>query len=425
MKITAKSLISFLFVLALSMCLLTPVYAANSAEAETKAQALKTLGLFQGVSDTDFALNRAPTRTEAMIMLIRTLGKETEALNGTWTHPFTDVDAWADNYVGYAYSKGLTMGISATEFGKGNADADMYLTFMLRALNYSDTEGDFVWNEPNTLAAAVGILPSGVDTTNFLRSDVSLISWAALQADLKTGSLNLAKKLIADNIFTNDAYANAIAIVAEPAPSTISVSSYDTLKTALASGSYNLITVDSIGTPVIISGELTIPAGVTVTVNRGNDFYVESTLTNNGTLNILGADSIRPDFINYSVLAVQNNGKLINNGAINLAASSLPDLSDNGPIGGQLRLFSGEVINRGSIFLKAGNVNTHGGMLDVIGGSFSNEATIILDGFFLRVSGGAFLNSSSGILINNCSIFVMGESGFSNLGTLTGHKVNE
>jgi len=44
------------------------------------AEDLKELGLFKGVSDTDFALNRAPTRTEALVMLIRVLGKENEAL---------------------------------------------------------------------------------------------------------------------------------------------------------------------------------------------------------------------------------------------------------------------------------------------------------------------------------------------------------
>ncbi|MBQ3378271.1 MAG: S-layer homology domain-containing protein [Clostridia bacterium] len=81
------------------------------------AVSLKSLGLFRGVSDSDFDLERAPTRTEALVMLIRTLGRESEALDCTYSHPFTDVPSWADRYVAYGYENGLTNGISSTRFG--------------------------------------------------------------------------------------------------------------------------------------------------------------------------------------------------------------------------------------------------------------------------------------------------------------------
>jgi trk system potassium uptake protein TrkH len=93
---------------------------------EILAQELKDLGLFRGVSETDFDLDRAPSRVEALVMLIRVLGKESEVTGDTWKHPFTDVPGWADNYVGYAYSKGLTNGQSATQFGTGDANAAMF-----------------------------------------------------------------------------------------------------------------------------------------------------------------------------------------------------------------------------------------------------------------------------------------------------------
>lgn len=174
---------------------------------ETLASDLKTLGLFQGVSDTDFALGRAPTRTEALIMLIRVLGKESEALNGTWNHPFTDVAAWADCYVGYAYETGLTKGVSDTQFGTGTANAAMYLTFVLRALGYSDqTGGDFTWDNPFSLAKQVGILPDCVQTSSFLRADVVLVSYAALPVRLKNSPQTLAQKLMADGVFTQAAF---------------------------------------------------------------------------------------------------------------------------------------------------------------------------------------------------------------------------
>ena len=114
----------------------TVVFADTPAAAvscdELVARDLKVLGLFKGVSETDFALDRAPTRLEAVTMLIRMLGKEKEALTGSWHHPFTDVPSWADSYVGYAYEKGLTNGVSANSFGTGDASSAMYLTFVLR-----------------------------------------------------------------------------------------------------------------------------------------------------------------------------------------------------------------------------------------------------------------------------------------------------
>lgn len=174
---------------------------------EVLASDLKTLGLFKGVSDTDFALDRKPTRTEAIVMLIRVLGQEETALTGTWEHPFDDVPTWAEPYVGYAYTNGLTGGISATEFGSNNIAPDyMYLTFVLRALGYSDAGGDFVWNEPYKLASDVGILPVEYDKNNFLRRDVALISYAALNALMKGTQNTLADTLIASDIFTQEEF---------------------------------------------------------------------------------------------------------------------------------------------------------------------------------------------------------------------------
>ncbi len=143
------------------------------------AERLKALGLFQGIGtnpdgSTNFDLARAPSRTEALVMLIRLLGKENEALSGNWTHPFTDVPAWADKDVGFAYVNKLTNGVSPTRFGTDTASCQMYLTFVLRSLGYSDSGGtDFTWDKPEALALSVGIMPEGVQHENFLRADES------------------------------------------------------------------------------------------------------------------------------------------------------------------------------------------------------------------------------------------------------------
>ena len=193
-----KRLISFiLFFTIIVSCVPLSVSAQRDLSyEEIQAQELKDLGLFRGVSDTDFALGRAPSRAEAIVMLIRMLGKESEATGSKWSHPFTDVPAWADNYVGYAYTTGLTKGISATEFGMGDASALMYLTFVLRALGYSDANNlDFAWDNPFPLAKSIGILYDKVNIETFWRADVVLISHAALRASLKGTTQTLAQKL--------------------------------------------------------------------------------------------------------------------------------------------------------------------------------------------------------------------------------------
>jgi len=200
-----KRLISLILLwVMLVSCIPLSVYAQRDVSyEEIRAQELKELGLFLGVSDTDFALDRAPSRMEAVVMLIRILGREDEALSGTWKHPFTDVPAWAAPYVGYAYETGLTRGISDTEFGTGNASAAMYLTFVLRALGYSDTAAlDFTWDNPYALSASVGILDERVNLEDFRRADVVLISHAALRSFLKGTVQTLAEKLISAGAFS-------------------------------------------------------------------------------------------------------------------------------------------------------------------------------------------------------------------------------
>lgn len=171
------------------------------------AQELKMLGLFKGVSDTNFDLNREPSRIEAIVMLIRFIGKEYAAMNGNWNHPFNDVPKWADKYIGYAYSNGLTNGISSTQYGAGPANAQMFLTFILRALGYSDRNNlDFTWNNPYDLARHVGILSDQVDLSRFWRADVVLVSYAALEANINNSSQKLAERLIESGVFSLTQY---------------------------------------------------------------------------------------------------------------------------------------------------------------------------------------------------------------------------
>ena len=77
------------------------------------AAALKELNLFKG-SFTGYGqgydLELVPTRLQALIMFIRVLGEEDEAMAWTGTTPFTDISKGSDaeKYVGYAYEKGYS-----------------------------------------------------------------------------------------------------------------------------------------------------------------------------------------------------------------------------------------------------------------------------------------------------------------------------
>ena len=199
--------------LLLALCLLaSPLSAASAAEPRSfeketvLAASLKALGLFRGVSDSDFALDRAPNRVEALVMLLRLLGQEQAALSEQSSHPFTDLTdcAWAEPYIAYAYAHGITRGVSETAFGgTTNASADMYLTFVLRALGYTEgAEGDFVWNSPYRLARTLNLLPVQVRTYDFLRADVASIAYAALNAPCKATGKTLAQTLTEQGVLT-------------------------------------------------------------------------------------------------------------------------------------------------------------------------------------------------------------------------------
>ena len=175
------------------------------AETDTAAIAveLKSLGLFLGVSDTDFDLERTPTRVEAVVMLVRLLGKETAAAETGYSHPFTDVPEWADTYIGYAYQNGLARGVAADTFGDGDATTAMYLTFVLRALGYTEgTDGDFLWDDPYALAADVGIADTTLAVDGLTRGDIVKIYWKSLHTEKKDSDKTLSDALIADGAIT-------------------------------------------------------------------------------------------------------------------------------------------------------------------------------------------------------------------------------
>ena len=134
-------------------------------------------------------------------MLVRLLGKESDAKAGTWTTPFTDVQDWAKPYVGYAYANGLTTGTSTTTFSGGDTvTATQYLTLVLRALGYKDNAGDFSWDKAWELSDKIGITDGryNANSNGFLRADVALISNDALSSKIKGTDGTLLERIKSD-----------------------------------------------------------------------------------------------------------------------------------------------------------------------------------------------------------------------------------
>ncbi len=200
-----KRVLSLLLALVMMLSMLPVAAAAEKVEAAEAAEALFALGLFKGTGTNEdgtpiFDLQKTPTRNQAVIMLVRLLGKEEEALAGNWELPFTDVAKGSTSYayIGYAYANGLTNGTSATTYSGSNPiRANQYITFVLRALGYVSGE-DFKVSTAWELSDAIGLTKGEYNAANagkFLRADVALISKNALSVNYKGSSQVLLERV--------------------------------------------------------------------------------------------------------------------------------------------------------------------------------------------------------------------------------------
>ncbi len=182
-----------------------------SVDYNAMAQALKAMHLFQGSYTgygQGFDLEVAPTRLQALIMFIRVLGEESEALAWNGSCPFRDVQAGTNGarYVGYAYEKGYTNGYSATEFRPSSpVNARQYTEFILRALGYSSAANTDL-SDALARAQSAGLLTEGeaamLQRDPFLRAELVYISYYALEVQVAGTGLTLAQRLMDKGVFT-------------------------------------------------------------------------------------------------------------------------------------------------------------------------------------------------------------------------------
>ena len=185
---------------------------SSATDYNALADGLKALGLFKG-SDTGYGfgydLEAKPARIQALIMFLRLIGEEQAALSTTAACPFTDVPAWCQPYVAYAYEQGLTKGVDDAAMLFGTADyvtAGQYVTFILRALGYQDSGDtpDFTWDTALQRGMDLGILTAGeykmLMEEPFLRAQVAYLSYFALEHTYKDRAETLQTQLTTSGV---------------------------------------------------------------------------------------------------------------------------------------------------------------------------------------------------------------------------------
>ena len=181
-----------------------------SVDYTASADVLYQLGLFQG-SGTDrfgqpvYELELPCTRAEAAVMLVRLLGLEEEAKNASAT-PFVDLQDWQAPYVNLLYHRGMVKGASYDRFEpESPCTAQMYTALMLRALGYSDQQGDFTYDNAILKAMQIGLIDSfSCDVEDFRRDDAAQMSRMALELTPKGSNITLLDKLVDDGIVDAD-----------------------------------------------------------------------------------------------------------------------------------------------------------------------------------------------------------------------------
>jgi len=221
---------AFMVFLLTFLLLSSAAFGANEVKNSSKADALKQMQLFQG-SDTGYELDKAFTRAQGAVMLLRLLGLEDEALQYGGYSSFTDVKSshWASASIAYASNKGLVKGITNHKFAPNDLmNGAQFITLTLRALGYNLTDT----RSARDLAVVSGLLEDSVATTLvskkvFLRDDMIAVAYNALRTQMFNSDNTLLQKLVdIDHAVSKDA-AIATGLYKETKEITVSKNSSD------------------------------------------------------------------------------------------------------------------------------------------------------------------------------------------------------
>ena len=194
-------------IIAASVICASPVFAATNEQIQS-AWSLYSMGLFSGTGvNSDgtpvFDLDSSITRAQTITLILNLTGKASEAENGNWKTPFTDLPEWAEKYIGYAYTMGYASGSSSDKFNPDAAvDANQFCAFILRVLGYSEENGDFEYENALETAHKKGIANESYD--GFTRGDAVEIAYNALSININNSSLTLYDTLLNSGVVTSE-----------------------------------------------------------------------------------------------------------------------------------------------------------------------------------------------------------------------------
>jgi len=182
----SKKIVSLLlaFVLVISSMTIASAATTNAS----KAKVLHDLGLFKGVSATEYVpdLESETDAAQAIVLIGRALQWQ---VNEQATVTFTDVPSWAVPYVDYAVKADITNGVSATEFGVNIISGQRMVAWFLRALGYDMTDS---WEKTALLATQASLtIPAGS-----LRDDVVGVIYEAMTTTPVDGDQTLIQTIV-------------------------------------------------------------------------------------------------------------------------------------------------------------------------------------------------------------------------------------
>lgn len=208
-----KKIISAIIVLSMVMLLAYTSIDANPTLVEqvqevqlTSAELFMSANILRG-SDKGYELDRALNRIEGIVMLIRMLGVEEDALAYDGQDlAFDDIPQWGLKYIDYAYDMALIRGVNEREFRpKDSIHYYSFCTLMLRTLGYSEEAGDFDWFTAADFASDLDIgLAKDFTKNSFTRNDAVDVMMKTLNAPLKGESQRLIDRLVEEKKMDDD-----------------------------------------------------------------------------------------------------------------------------------------------------------------------------------------------------------------------------
>ncbi|MCX7772898.1 MAG: Ig-like domain-containing protein, partial [Clostridia bacterium] len=307
-----KKIVAVIMAVAMIASMMVPALAAGVAN-ETQAQALKNVGLFKGVSDTDLGLANNLPRIQAMTLVIRAKGQDAAALALTQAEideqlakvaDASTIPSWGKAYAAFALKTGITNGVGrgGKVYFDTNAKVDgkTFVTLTLRAMGYANVDFANPW-ETAVKAGLASAVSLGFKAS-LVRDDAVGVLYAAVKSGVNADGKTLIQALI-DAKAVDQKIASDNGFCKAPAPVGLKIESATALNLKQIQVVFNKpvntddakdiskYEVKDKGSDVVaVSGAAIAADGKTVTLTLGVGDSVK--LTNNSTAKV----TVKKDF---------------------------------------------------------------------------------------------------------------------------------